>query len=234
MIDTGNKHPCPARTPLRLGNNGTLYPSHFDPTRDQIYGTLEPRDIQLLELFSREEIEFELMWMACTIDGKKAEVWVTLYGPQDIAADLSDLFQTLGLYLQDPVHALRDAPYFNPQRFFNRPDIRTTDFQAVTLTHPQISTAKDEDIVATDVLNSFISLDTLDETHASSHVLTELKRHQKQGLTFMIQPELGWRLHDKDQDVWSQEEVNNGLARIAYINNIDLSTRISYIIEELQ
>lgn len=176
MIDTDNKHPYAARTPLRLGSNGTLYPLHFDGTQDDIYGTLETRDIQLLDLFSREEIEFELMWMKCTGDGKKAEVWVTLYGPQDIAADLSHLFQNLELYLQDPVHALRDAPYFNPQRFFNKSDIRTTDFQVAAVTHPLISTVKDENLVATDVLNSFISLDTLDETHGSPYLLTELKR----------------------------------------------------------
>ncbi|RYP58607.1 hypothetical protein DL770_010394 [Monosporascus sp. CRB-9-2] len=143
---------------------------------------------------------------------KKAAVWATLYGPRDLALDLRDLFQELELYLQDPLHALRDVAYFNPQRFFNKPAIRTTDFQVTPSNREQISTVKDEDFVAKDVLDSLIAESTLHETQGSPYILTELKSHQKQGLTFMIRRESGWRLHDKGQDVWSQ--ANDNLGRI--------------------
>ncbi|RYP75579.1 hypothetical protein DL771_002279 [Monosporascus sp. 5C6A] len=170
-----------------------------------------------LDLFSREGVEFELLWMTARLQKgtdaeNKAAVWATLYGPRDLAPDLRDLFQELELYLQDPIHALRDVAYFNPQRFFNKPAIRTTDFQVTPSNREQISTVKDEDLVATDVLDSLITGFTLHETQGPPYILTELKSHQKQGLTFMIRRESGWRLQDKGQDVWSQ--ANDNLGRI--------------------
>lgn len=53
------------------------------------------------------------------------------------------------------------------------------------------------------------------------YALTSI-RHQKQGLTFMIRREMGWNLLEKDQDVWSQTEVNNGLGRIGYVTSMHL------------
>ncbi|KAH6871239.1 SNF2 family N-terminal domain-containing protein [Thelonectria olida] len=155
---------------------------HFDST----WGTLETRDTQLLDLFSREGIEFELLWMPARPQ-KGTEV-------EKKAAN--------------PMHALRDVAYFNPQRFFNEPAIRTSDLQATPSNREQISTVKDEDLVVTDVLDSLTAESTLPETPGSLYLLTELMSHQKQGLTFMIRRESGWRLHDNGQDVWSQSNDN--------------------------
>lgn len=148
-----------------------------------MYGVLENRDAQLLELFSREGIDFELFWMQTLIQevaeaGKGAAVWATLYGPPDLGPELHGLFQHLDLYLQDPIHALRDVTYFNPQRFFNEPDKRTSHFGATALIHEHITTAKQEDLVIADVLDSVTANCNLPETPESPYLLTELMRSE--------------------------------------------------------
>lgn len=220
--------------PLKLSSNGILQSLHSDST----YGALQERDTQLLDLFSQEGIDFELLWVPARAQkgsktDKKAAVWATIYGLRELASGLRDLFHDLDLYLQDPIHSLRDVTYFNPQRFFNDPEIRTSNFQVTSLNQEQISTVKDEDLVVTDVLNGITAESILHETPGSLYLLTELLRsgdritsvrtkqkliepsHQKQGLTFMIRRESGWRLYEKCQDVWSQ--ANDNLGCLTYV-----------------
>ncbi|RFN46905.1 DNA repair protein rad5 [Fusarium flagelliforme] len=218
--DASGRQSFPDRLPLNLGVKGTLQSLSLGTT----YGTLEARDTKLLELFSRHGIEFELLGMSSQLQKgkeKKTTVWATLYGPRDLAPDLCDLFHDLELYLQDPTLALRDIPYFNPQRFINKPGIRTVDFQDIRSSSEQISSVRDENLVITDVLDKLSSEHTLPETPGSSYLLTELMSHQKQGLSFMIRRELGWRLNDHGQDVWSKSIDYVG--RVIYTNNVDSS-----------
>jgi hypothetical protein len=202
---------------------------HFD----SIYGVLETHDAQLLELFGREGIDFELVWMQKQSQGgteaeNRAVVWATLYGPRDLAPDLYDLFQSLELYLQDPIYALRDVAYFNPQRFFNEPDKRTSHFKVAPSNHEQITTTKHENLLVPDILDGITADCDLPETPASPHLLTKLMRsevrtmfinrnqkltahsHQMKGLTFMIRRESDWRLHENGCDVWSQSKDSFG------------------------
>lgn len=177
MNENNDRQTCPVRSPLRLGSNGTLHSLQSDST----YGALEARDTQLLDLFSREGIEFELLWMPKqqqkgSKSERKAMVWATIYGPRNLIPDLRELLQDLELYLQDPIHALRDVVYFNPQRFINERDIRTSHFQATSSNREQISTVKDEDLVVTDVLESLTTESILPETPGSPYLLTELMR----------------------------------------------------------
>jgi hypothetical protein len=101
---------------------------------------------------------------------------VTLYGPRDIASDLGETLQKLELYLQDPIHSLRDAAYFNPQRFFQDSNARTTCFQ-IGPQEPELHTQfDDEKVVVTDVLESLTTESKLHETWGSEYLKTELKR----------------------------------------------------------
>ena len=177
MTEATDGQSCFVKTPLALDVNGVLRSLESHST----YGILETCDAQLLELFSREGIEFELLWMperprkgANTKD--KVAVWATLYGPLDLAPDLCEALQKLHLYLQDPIHALRDSAYFNPQRFFNEPGTRTTNFNATPSNCEQISVVIDEHLVATDLLDNLIADSTLHETPGSPYLLTELKK----------------------------------------------------------
>jgi hypothetical protein len=177
MTDNNDRHSCPIRMPLRLGSNGILQSMELDST----YGALENRDNQLLDLFSREGIEFELLWMPKqpqkgTEGERKATVWVTINGPRNLAPDLRELLQDIELYLQDPIHALREVVCFNPQRFVNERDIRTSNIHATSSNRRHISTVKDEDLVVTDVLDSLTTEYTLPETPGSPCLLTELMR----------------------------------------------------------
>ncbi|KAF5982360.1 global transactivator [Fusarium bulbicola] len=224
LLRTNNQQSCLFGTQLRLGRDGTLQSLHLDHT----YGALDTWNADLLDLFHREGIEYELLWMSEQLGtgagtNDNPVVWATLYGPGDLASDLRDLFENLDLYLQDPVYALRDVMYFNPQRFSNEPHIRTSHFWTNPSIGEPVLTIKDETFVVRDVLDSITTGSTLYETPGSQYLLTELMSHQKQGLTFMIRRESGWSLHGNGQDVWSQIYDYHG--RTTYINNVDSSLK---------
>ncbi|KAJ3531523.1 hypothetical protein NM208_g8842 [Fusarium decemcellulare] len=222
-LESDDKQSCQFGSSLRLESDGKLHAMHSEVS----CGTLGARDTQLLNLLSREGIESELLWMPGQPSGGnyaegRTGVWATLYGPRDLASDLCDMFQKLGLYLQDPMYARRDAAYFNPQRFFNDPDARTYDFRVASSQPEPNVTFKDEQVAIADVLDKLVAESDVHETRGSSYLKTDLKSHQMQGLTFMIHREMGWRLHHKDQDMWSQ--VSDEFGHVMYINNVDGSS----------
>ncbi|KAF5724313.1 DNA repair rad5 [Fusarium mundagurra] len=176
-LENNQKHLCPFKTQLRLGSNGTL----LSANTELVCGVLGTQETELLALFTNESIEFELLWMPeqppnAGAGGHTVAVWVTLYGPRDISSDLRETLQELELYLQDPIYALRDTPYFNPQRFFKDPDARTTSFadgyRQLEL-HTEFS---DEKVVVTDVLDRLTVESILHETPGSECLKTDLKR----------------------------------------------------------
>lgn len=175
--ETESVHSCPAGTALRLGTHGQLHILHSGLNQ----GILAPRDLELLQLFDREGIEYDLLWMPeqgweSDRAERQAAVWATLYGPREIAQDLQDTFQNLDLYLQDPIHAQRDTVYFNPQRLFNEPESRTTDFKLSVATYGKVGTVHDEEVLATDLLENIRTGSSLHETPGSPCLITELKR----------------------------------------------------------
>ncbi|KAF9769105.1 hypothetical protein IL306_013519 [Fusarium sp. DS 682] len=125
-------------------------------------------------------IDFELRWMPELPPRGVAEgripIWTTIYGPRDLASDLRDTLQSLDLFLQDPIYALKDVPYFNPQRFCNDPNARTTDLK---IQHPPPAPGpayQDEPVVAANMLDSLTVETHLQETAGSTHLKTDLKR----------------------------------------------------------
>ncbi|GKU06018.1 alpha- -mannosyltransferase [Fusarium langsethiae] len=149
----------------------------------------------------------------------KETVWATIDGPRSLASSLRDTLQSLQLFLQDPLHAIKNAPYFNPQRFHNDPNTRTIDFQLQDAPPAPNFVFQDEQVVTENVLDR-LNLETdLPETAGSAHLNAGLENHQKQALTFMIDRETGWRLRYQGQDVWSQAINQRGYP--VYFNNIE-------------
>ncbi|CZR35723.1 uncharacterized protein FPRO_00154 [Fusarium proliferatum ET1] len=221
-LENNQKHLCPLKTQLRLGSSGTL----LSENTELVCGVLGTQETELLALFTKESIDFELLWMPeqspnAGAIGNTVAIWVTLYGPCYMSSGLRETLQELELYLQDPIYALRDTPYFNPQRFFKDPDARTTCFTAGDTQLELHAEFSDEKVVVTDVLDSLTVESILHETPGSKCLKTELKGHQRQALTFMLRREMGWRLHKQGEDVWSQ--YTDDFGHTAYINNIDSS-----------
>ncbi len=63
------------------------------------------RDTEILELFRRDGVDFDLLWVpsANNFSTSKApsSLWATLYGEKGLAADLGQMLQDLGIYLQE-------------------------------------------------------------------------------------------------------------------------------------
>lgn len=137
-------------------------------------GRLAQRDVKLLRLFKNEGIEYDILWIpaieAATV--QSGVLWVTIYGEKTLYKDLGDELRKAEVYLQDPIHAERDTIYWNPQRFHNVEDSRTTSLKFDSEgSCPEVERAE-----AVDVLKNFTSQDDLPETEGSPSLRTQLKR----------------------------------------------------------
>ncbi|KAF5231059.1 hypothetical protein FAUST_9500 [Fusarium austroamericanum] len=181
IVDSGNAQPCTLGSLLNVDNEGKLY-TLCSETPCGVFGS---RDTKLLHLFCREGIEFELRWMskmssAGSVAEDKAAIWATIYGPHNLASNLRDTLQSLQLFLQDPLYALRNVLYFNPQRFCNDPNARTIDFQIQDAPPAPSLAFEDEQMVAVNVLDRLTLETDLHETAGSPYLNTGLKRQDLQ------------------------------------------------------
>ncbi|KAK1728108.1 SNF2 family N-terminal domain-containing protein [Colletotrichum acutatum] len=195
-------------------------------THPEFRAALDPRGRELLELFHREGISIDILGLTAEqkdVDDDRIQLWITLYGLREIAQGVGGALQEAELYLQDPAFSLTDVEYFNPQRFTNPDGSRTADFRTVLSDEDEVSAGMDETLMAIDVLKSVTSTTVRFETNGSYYLQTELQSHQKQGLTFMLERERGWRLQEPNGDVWSQHVDDFG--RKTYINNVNSSFR---------
>ncbi|KAI1399171.1 SNF2 family N-terminal domain-containing protein [Hypoxylon fuscum] len=187
-------------------------------------GWLAPKDFEVLELFRRDGIEFDLLWApSCSTfsnENVANNLWITLYGERDLASDLGEALQELGIYLQDPIHAERDAPYSNPHRFHNNVELRTYSVRHCFQGEVNVETLN---ISLSDILAESVPEASLPETEGSPLLLTCLKPHQKTALTFMTRRECGWRYSRNVIDVWSTGVDQTGEA--VFINNINNSSQ---------
>lgn len=139
-------------------------------------GRLTQRDVKLLELFRKEGVEFDLLWIPApkaATDRSRGTLWLTIYGEKALARDLGDTLQEIDVYLQDPIHAERNTIYWNPQRFQNTEGLRTISFRY----DMDVSCSEVGQVKAVDVLKDFTSEDNMRETEGSTLLLTQLKRY---------------------------------------------------------
>lgn len=158
------------RVKLQINDAGQLFQPDQTPC-----GSLTKRDINLLELFKKEEIDSDLLWIPAskaTAD-QPGTLWLTIYGVRELASDLGDTLQEAEVYLQDPIHAERNTIYWNPQKFHNTEGLYTSSFKY----NEGDSCPEVDSFKAIDVLKDFTSQDDLPETEGSSSLRTYLKRY---------------------------------------------------------
>ncbi|KAH6619377.1 SNF2 family N-terminal domain-containing protein [Chaetomium sp. MPI-SDFR-AT-0129] len=61
-----------------------------------------------------------------------------------------------------------------------------------------------------DLLDLLSHGDELEEAQQPALICTELKKHQKQALTFMLRRERGWTFEEKQTDLWEYLDVDHG------------------------
>lgn len=144
------------------------------------------------------------------------ELFIILYGLPTAFDNVGKFTATCNLYLQHPKHCNRNVPYKNPHCLTPRQNetIYTYDLA-------QARTASDH---YTDSLPNPIDLFTggedqagLEEADSPHHLRTQLYRHQKQALTFMLQREEGWAFDGHHRDIWKHDYA---VGRVTYVNTI--------------
>ncbi|KAM5354529.1 hypothetical protein ACJ41O_001176 [Fusarium nematophilum] len=133
---------------------------------------------------------------------------ITIYGPMELFDDVGSFFQDHDIHLQHPVNCSKNVPYCNPHWLTSDDsDFRFTSELASGIVQPSVV----EDVSALpellDVLNS--SQDLV-ETEQPKSIRTQLARHQKQALTFMLQREDGWAWDGCRPDLWEAGANSEG------------------------
>ena len=133
------------------------------------------------------------------------ELSTILYGPTTLFEKIGIFAAKCHLYLQHPRHCDRDVPYRNPHclspedgRVISTFDLLAT-LGSFNCSGPEFY-ANPNDLFA-----DATEQDVLNETHAPQNLSTELYKHQKQALTFMMQRERGWAMDGHHKDIWREE-----------------------------
>ncbi|KAK4464980.1 SNF2 family N-terminal domain-containing protein [Cladorrhinum samala] len=176
-------------------------------------------DEALLNVLRQDGVDFEMSLVPNLSEPQKRRksaapvLWVTLYGPLEIADDLGKTLQELDLYLQDPVHSHMRLPYHNPHLFGPKEGPNLLDQLE---SNPTVTT---ETLSPVDILAQFVtSNEELEEIPGSPLLRTPLLSHQRRGLAFMSRREAGWNLFPAGLDIWSKELDAHG--DTLYVNNV--------------
>ena len=138
------------------------------------------------------------------------ELFATIYGPSTLFEAVGAFAAKCHLYLQHPRHCNQNVPYRNPHCLSpeNSRIVYTFDLNATTgpFSYPS------QEIPANpiDLFADAAEQDTLSDTHAPRNLSTELYKHQKQALTFMMQRERGWAMDGHHRDIWMEEHDSFG------------------------
>ena len=110
------------------------------------------------------------------------------------------------LYLQHPRYCDRNVPYRNPHCLSPEDGrvISTFDLQA----SPSFINCPETEIYANpiDLFADATEQDVLSDAQPPQNLSTELYKHQKQALTFMMQRERGWAMDGHHKDIWREEQ----------------------------
>lgn len=150
---------------------------------------------------------------------------VILYGPS-VLTELVGLFaSSCNLYLQHPWHCDRNVPYQNPQCL--TPKNGETIYTYSLKDDLDVEVLSDSEIFVNpiDLFTDSTEQETLVGAVSPQALRTNLYKHQKQALTFMIQRERGWALSGHHKDVWKEQKEASG--RVIYYNTVSGQKQIS-------
>ena len=137
---------------------------------------------------------------------------VNIYGQASLADDVCSLCDDYNLFLQDPIGCDRIVEYRNLHRLSFLDTVAT-----LTCISREAEVVSETTRGPIDFLNGFETGAELPAQQPTA-LQTQLHKHQKQGLEFMLRREEGWQLHTASQDLWSK--VLEVAGSSIYINNI--------------
>ncbi|KAJ0164942.1 putative matrix-associated actin-dependent regulator of chromatin subfamily [Colletotrichum tanaceti] len=142
---------------------------------------------------------------------------ITVYGPFSEFEEIGNWFQEYDVYLQDPVHCHLDAPYANPHK------LSSDDLSCCPMLSQVVSQSSDQGCLQDitdriDMLDMLNSRSDLDEADQPTVIATELKRHQKQALTFMLRRERGWGFQDGQSDIWGVVDTTQRRSFVNFVS----------------
>lgn len=133
------------------------------------------------------------------------ELFAILYGPSTLFEAVGAFAAKCHLYLQHPRHCNRNVRYRNPHclspedgRIVYTYGIHSM-MGALSGFEPEISGNH------IDLFADATEHDALSDACAPQALSTELYKHQKQALTFMVQRECGWAMDGHHKDIWREE-----------------------------
>lgn len=133
------------------------------------------------------------------------ELFAILYGHSKPFEAVGTFTAQCHLYLQHPRYCNRNVPYRNPHCLTPEDDrlLYTSDIHATVglFSGPELRTFANPIDLFTDAGEP----DALEDAPAPQNLSTELYKHQKQALTFMIQRERGWAMDGHHKDIWREE-----------------------------
>ncbi|KAK2060825.1 hypothetical protein LY76DRAFT_568195 [Colletotrichum caudatum] len=142
---------------------------------------------------------------------------ITVYGPADDFDEMGNWLQAYNVYLQDPLMCHLNTRYCNPHKLsFNSVEccIMVSEIVSHGSKHIDLQDIT-EPVDMLDMLNSRCDLE---EAKQPVVITAELKRHQKQALTFMLRRERGWGFLDGQSDIWSVADKSQGRSFVNMIS----------------
>ena len=216
-----------------LADSRTLLDSNTKDT----FGTLQKNDQKVVEVLQRE-ISLELFADRNTAQTEKPlrkhvgpnsrtqhsalqpplELFAVLYGPVTLFELVGAFAAKCHLHLQHPRHCSQNVPYRNPHCLSPENDriVCTLDLEHVLGCEKGFVSEISTDYI--DLFADCAEQDPLSDADTPQAIKTELYKHQKQALTFMMQRERGWAMDGHRKDIW--KEVHDATARILFHNVI--------------
>ncbi|KAK2728231.1 alpha-mannosyltransferase [Colletotrichum kahawae] len=142
---------------------------------------------------------------------------ITVYGSVEDITEVGDWFQQYEVYLQDPLVCHQNTPYYNPHKLSSE-SLGTCLMVAEVIDYSTNHIQLQDINSGLDMLDLLSSRQILDEAPQPKAILSPLKKHQKQALTFMLRREQGWGTEDGHADVW--RKVDNNVGKRFFVNMV--------------
>ena len=138
------------------------------------------------------------------------ELFATIYGPNTLFEAVGVFAAKCHLYLQHPRHCNRNVPYQNPHCLSPKDSRIVYTFDLNATMGPFSCPGQEIPANPIDLFADAAEQDTLSDTYAPRNLSTELYKHQRQALTFMMQRERGWAMDGHHRDIWMEEHDSFG------------------------
>jgi SNF2 family DNA or RNA helicase len=127
-----------------------------------------------------------------------------IYGPESLFTIVGDYLNDHESYLQNPQMCDRNILYRNPHTLAG---LSSASPLTTWQLHGGDQIEDTEGVTIEDhSLDHFTTEECLDEATQPQALSTQLKKHQKQALTFMLRRETGWRMDDTCPDIWESRK----------------------------